>query len=162
PWHWHEDCGSVWCFFGPVEPRGAITRSVRPNFVTEVKTMTLPLQITFHNLSRSEPIEEKVRERAAHLEEFSEHILGCRVVIDVPHRNHQHGNHYQVRIALTVPGEVIVVNHESETHRDIHAVIRDAFNAAVRQLEDYVRRRRRLVKAHEPAPHARVRALFPA
>ncbi len=38
--------------------------------------------------------------------------------------------------------------------------IRDAFNAAGRQIEDYVRRARGDVKSHEAAPHGRVKLLF--
>jgi cold shock CspA family protein len=46
-------------------------------------------------------------------------------------------------------------------YRDIQVALRDAFDSARRQLEDYVRRQRRDVKAHEIAPHARVSQLFP-
>jgi ribosome-associated translation inhibitor RaiA len=108
--------------------------------------MHLPLQIAFHNLEPNEAIEEGVRLRAAKLDEFAEHIMGCRVVIEVPHRHHQHGNLYQVRIDLTVPGEEIVVNREPPAHtqyRDVTVAIRNAFDSAQRQLEDYVRCRGR-------------------
>jgi cold shock CspA family protein len=39
--------------------------------------------------------------------------------------------------------------------------MRDAFDTARRKLEDYVRRRRQAVKAHEVPPHGRVSRLFP-
>ena len=39
--------------------------------------------------------------------------------------------------------------------------IRDAFNAARRLLEDYVRIRRNKVKVHEAEPHGRITQLFP-
>jgi ribosome-associated translation inhibitor RaiA len=106
--------------------------------------MKLPLQIAFRNLSHSEAVEEAVREKAEKLDEFCDRIMRCRVVIEVPHRHHEHGNVYQVRIDLTVPGEEIVVSREAPKHvpdKDVHVAIRDAFDAARRQLEDYVRRR---------------------
>jgi ribosome-associated translation inhibitor RaiA len=112
-------------------------------------------QVTFHNLAHSPAIEAAVRERVAKLEEFCDHIIGCRVVIGVPHRHHEYGNLYHVRIDLTVPGEAIVINREAPTHaeyRDVHVAIRDAFGAARRRLEDYVRRRRHDVKTHESTP----------
>ena len=124
--------------------------------------MQLSPQITFHNLEPSTAIEGVVREKIAKLEEFCDRITGCRVVVEIPHRHHEHGNLYQVRIDLTVPGEEIVVNREAPEHvpyRDVHVAIRDAFDAARRQLEDYVRRHRRDVKVHEAAPHAKVRLL---
>jgi cold shock CspA family protein len=126
--------------------------------------MKLPLQIAFHNLPRSEAIEEMVRERAARLDEYCDQVMSCRVVVEMPHKHHQHGNQYQVRIDLTVPGEEIVVNREPPEHtqyRDVGVAIRDAFDSARRQLEDYVRRVRRAVKVHEGLPHARVSRLYP-
>ena len=124
--------------------------------------MKLPLEIAFHNLPHSEAIEAEVRAKADKLDEFCDQIMRCRVVVEVPHQHHKHGNFYQVRIDLTVPGEEVVVNREAPEHvpyRDVHVAIRDAFDAAKRKLEDYVRRHRRDVKVHEAAPHAKVRLL---
>lgn len=126
--------------------------------------MQLPLQIAFHNMPHSEVIEKTIREKAAKLDQFAGHIMGCRVVVEMPHRHHVHGNQYQVRIDITVPGEEIVVNREPPEHteyRDVDVALRDAFDAARRQLEDYVRRRRGSVKELETAPHGRVSKLFP-
>ncbi len=126
--------------------------------------MQLPLQIAFHNVPHSEAIEKTIRAKAAKLDQFADHIMGCRVVVEMPHRHHVHGNQYQVRLDITVPGEEIVVNREPPEHteyRDVEVAIRDAFDAAGRQLEDYVRRRRGCVKELETAPHGRVAKLFP-
>jgi cold shock CspA family protein len=46
-------------------------------------------------------------------------------------------------------------------HDDIEITIRDAFDAAKRKLQDYVRRRRGSVKTHQGPQHARVSRLFP-
>src|SRR5262245_33566163 len=110
----------------------------------EASTMQLPLQIAFHNMSRSDVIEDMVRDRVARLENLSDHLMGCRVVIETPHRHHEHGNQYLVRIDLTVPGGEIVVNREPPLHtanKNLEVALRDAFDSARRQLEDYVRRR---------------------
>jgi len=126
--------------------------------------MKLPLQVAFHNLPHSEAIEDEVREKADKLDEFCDQIMRCRVVVEVPHQHHEHGNFYQVRIDLTVPGEEIVINREAPEHvpyRDVQVAIRDAFDAARRKLEDYVRRHRHDVKAHELAHHAKVRQFYP-
>jgi ribosomal subunit interface protein len=124
--------------------------------------MKLPLQIAFHNMPHSEAIEELIREKAEKLDAFSDQIMSCRVVIEVPHKHHEHGNFYQVRVDITVPGEEIVINREASEHtafKDVHVALRDAFDAARRRLEDYVRKHRQDVKAHEPVPHARVREI---
>jgi cold shock CspA family protein len=126
--------------------------------------MQLPLQIAFHNLPHSEAQAEVIREHAAKLDEFYNHIMGCRVVVDVPHQHHREGNLYQVRIDITVPGADIVVNREPSLHevnKDFRVAVRDAFDAARRQLEDYARRQRLAVKHHQPPPHAKVSKLFP-
>ena len=126
--------------------------------------MQLPLQISFRHMDHSESIEALVREKATHLDTFAGHIMSCRVVVEPAGKHHLHGNRYEVRIDLTVPGEEIAVTREPGEHteyRDIQVALRDAFDSARRQLEDYVRRRRGSVKALETAPHARVTKLFP-
>ena len=52
--------------------------------------MQLPLTITFRHMEPSEAVENVVRERAAKLEHFCDHITRCDVVIDAPHRRHHH------------------------------------------------------------------------
>jgi cold shock CspA family protein len=127
--------------------------------------MKLPLQISFHNLDRSETIENRIREEAAQLDEFCDQIMSCRVVVDVPHRHHQSGNVYQIRIDIKVPAEEIAVTHEPAEHTprytDVNVAIRDAFDSAARRLEDYVRRQRRDVKRHDVALHGKIAKLFP-
>jgi cold shock CspA family protein/ribosome-associated translation inhibitor RaiA len=127
--------------------------------------MQLPLQVSFRDMEHSEAIEEIVREKAATLDEFASDIMSCRVMVELAGKHHQHGNLYEVRIDLTVPGGEIVVTREPSQHteyKDIHVALRDAFDSGRRQLEDYVRRRRGTVKTHEVPPHGRVRRLFRA
>lgn len=126
--------------------------------------MRLPLQIAFHNMDRTDEIEDKIAVEAERLEDFSDRIMSCRVVVDVPHRHHKEGNFYQVRIDLKLPGQEIAVKREPSEHldfRNLDIAIRDAFDEAKRQLEDMVRQQRGQVKAHESQPHARVARLFP-
>jgi len=78
--------------------------------------MQLPLQITFRNLDRSEAIEASISEHAAKLEKYCDQIMGCRVVIEAPHKHHQHGNHYHVRIDVTAPDAELVANREPDEH----------------------------------------------
>ena len=131
----------------------------------ERQLMQLPLQITFRNMESSVAIESRVRERASKLDTVCDHIMGCRVVIEAPHRHHHKGKLYHVRIDLTVPQGELVVSREpkdNHAHEDVYVAIRDAFKAAERQLEDYVRRQRGVVKTHEsPYAEGRVTKLFP-
>ena len=113
--------------------------------------MQIPLQITFKGIPSSPAIEERVRLQAARLDRFYHRITRCHVVVEEPqHRRHK-GNLFRLRIVLTVPGDEIVVNHDpglDHSHEDMEVAIRDAFDAATRQIEDYARRRRHEVKTH--------------
>jgi len=121
--------------------------------------MQLPLQITFHNLDRSEAVEAKIRERAEKLELYYGRIMRCRVAVEAQHKHHRHGNHYHVRIDVTVPSGELVASRQSgehHSHTDVYVAVRDAFDAICRQLEEYARRERRQFKAHEVPPHGRI------
>ena len=136
--------------------------------------MRHPLRVTFHDVAQSAAAKNYVRERVAKLESFCERITSCHVTIEAPHRHHRKGKAFQVRIDLKVPGREIVINRApnrlsvgrgsraeadrqiSENHRpskhgaheDLYVAIRDAFNAAGRQLQDHVRRQSGAIKAH--------------
>ena len=127
--------------------------------------MKLPLQIAFRNLQHSDAIEAAVRERAEKLEKFFDHITSCRVAVEARHKHHEHGNHFHVRIDVTVPNGELVANREPDEHHaytDVYVAIRDAFDAMRRQLEDFGRREGRRVKEHVTPPHGRIAELYPA
>ena len=143
--------------------------------------MTVPVQLTFRNIDSVEAIEAEIRDRAQKLELFYSPIMNCRVQIDGPAVRRKKGYSFQVRLRLTVPGDEIVINRaptlhsedrelskvhrhrrEMETGRkDIEGAIKQAFDAARRQLQNYARRQRADVKSHEPAALARVTKLIP-
>lgn len=126
--------------------------------------MKLPLQITFRNMEPSAAMEQNIRERAEKLDLFYDQIMSCRVMVEAQHKHHHQGNTYHARIDLKVPGEEIAVSRDpgkDHAHEDVYVAIRDAFDAARRQLEDYGRRQRVQVKAHETRPHGRIARLNP-
>lgn len=125
--------------------------------------MQLPVQISFRGMEPSDAVEAKIRERTARLDRFFDRIMGCRVVVESPHRRHHQGKLFHVRVDLTVPGGELAVTREPaehHAHEDVFVAIRDAFDAAQRQLEDYARRQRGDLKTHEGLPSGRVSKLF--
>jgi cold shock CspA family protein/ribosome-associated translation inhibitor RaiA len=119
----------------------------------------IPLQITFKGMGPSEAIEADVRGKAEKLERFSDHLMSCRVVIEAPHRHGHKGRLYHVGIDLGVVGGELAVTHEgplNHAHEDVYVAIRDSFDAAVRRVEDYERKRRGKVKTHEVPLHGRI------
>jgi ribosome-associated translation inhibitor RaiA len=118
--------------------------------------MHIPIQVTFKDMTVSDAIEAAAIHHAARLERYYPRITRCDVSIASPHRHHQKGRLYSVRVDLTVPGREIVVNRDppvDHSHEDVHLAIRDAFRATRRLLEDHVRGRRHQVKTHaKPTP----------
>jgi ribosomal subunit interface protein len=120
--------------------------------------MQLELQITARNFELTDPMRENIHERAGKLDSVYDHIMRCRVVVEVPHRHKHKGILYNVHIYMTVPGGELAIKREP--NEDIYVAIRDSFDAARRQLEDYARKQRGDTKRHEETPHARISALF--
>ncbi len=126
--------------------------------------MKLPLQITFRDMEHSDAIAARIQEKVEKLEQYHDRIMGCRVVVEAPHRHHHQGKIYNVRVDITVPGGEIVVNRDpglDHSHEDIYVAIRDAFDEAKRQLQDLARRRRGKVKSHEMPDHGHITILHP-
>lgn len=113
--------------------------------------MTLPIQIVFRHMDRSEALDAYIRERINELDQFFGRIMHCDVMVEADHKRHAHGNLYHVRIDITVPNKELVVRRDPEehhAHEDPYVAVRDAFDAARRQLEDYSRKHSARVKRH--------------
>ncbi len=126
--------------------------------------MLLTPEIVFRNIEPSPAVEAKVREKIDALERVFDRITSCRVVIEEPHRHHHAGNLFHIRIDLTVPGREIVVRRdppEHHAHEDVYVAVREAFDSARRQVEDYVREKRGQTKAHETPPHGKIARILP-
>jgi len=114
--------------------------------------MDIPLEIVFHEIRPSKRIEALVREHVAKLEKRFEHIIGCRVSIELPHKQHRRGNVPEVHIEIRVPRKELVISrepHKAKQRRvtlNVNAVLKDAFNAAEEQLTEYKRQLRGDVK----------------
>ena len=122
--------------------------------------------VTFRRIAPAPVLDADVRARLAKLERFHPNILAGDVMVERIQRHHERGNRIRVRVELLVPGGIIVVSHQSnergtatpldrETHKSAevdpqrkHArvAIREAFETARRQLQDFGRRQRGAVK----------------
>lgn len=105
--------------------------------------MQTPAQIAFHGFEPSEALKLLIDHRLVQLEKVHPRITTARVVVELPHRHHHTGNVWHVKLMVDVPGAEIVVNRETEKgerHKDPGPAIRDAFDAARRQLLDHARR----------------------
>jgi ribosome-associated translation inhibitor RaiA len=113
--------------------------------------MKLPLQVTFRDMAPLPSLDGTIRRHAAKLERFVPELISCHVVVEASAGHHRQGHVYAVKVDVRVPGDELFTG-ERQAHEEIAVAVREAFDAMARRLEDYVRRRRGLVKHHEPKP----------
>jgi ribosomal subunit interface protein len=104
-------------------------------------------------------VEAKIREKMTKLDQFSDRIMSCRVSVEESQRKQHQGKLFAVHVDITVPGKELVVNRVE--HEDLYVAVRDAFDAAKRQLEEHARKRRGDIKTHTEAPIGKVAKIFP-
>ncbi|MBZ8180119.1 HPF/RaiA family ribosome-associated protein [Oscillatoria salina] len=128
--------------------------------------MKIPLEISYRGVDKSEAIESLIRQKASKLEQVCNYMNSCRVIVEKIHEHPKSGSPYRVRIDMTVPpGHELAVDKSPDAgkqYEPLDAVIRDAFEAARRQLKELTEKQRGDVKFHpEQAMEAVVTKLFP-
>jgi cold shock CspA family protein/ribosome-associated translation inhibitor RaiA len=123
--------------------------------------MQVPLSISYRDIEKSDVIDNLIREKAQKLEQVCDYITSCRVAVERPHSFVKNRNPYRVRIDITVPPqqEVVVSKEPGNNEKDdaLPTVIREAFEAARKQLKKLVELQRQEVKVH---PEQEVRAII--
>ena len=125
--------------------------------------MDMPLEIVWHNLEKSEALEDEIRDRVDKLHRYFNHINSVHVAVDMPHRSQHAGKDYHIRIEVRVPGTELVVSHDpgkQSSHYDPYIAVRDAFSAMDRQLEGFSQKIRGEVKTLSGQPQGRVTRKF--
>ncbi len=126
--------------------------------------MQIPLQISWHGVEHTAADERDIREHVDRLERYYDRIVGCSVTVEAPHRHHKTGNPFAVKVVLSVPQSDVVVNHDASglNAETLHVAIRDAFEAARRQLRQRADRHRSHVKRHQRSIEpGRIASTFP-
>jgi hypothetical protein len=65
-------------------------------------------------MTGSPALEEEVRSRVSWLESYYPGIVGCRVLLEIPHRHRRHGRSLHVRIERALPGEDAARRHRGD------------------------------------------------
>ena len=100
--------------------------------------MNTELDITYRGMESSPSVDFVVREQLEKLEGHCPALTSCRVVVAAPSGRHKHGEHFHVTVDLTWPGHEIVADRDPAqrvSHEDCHSAIRDAFRAALREVD---------------------------
>jgi len=100
--------------------------------------MAALLQVTVREMPHSDAVEAAIRRKAASLDRVYARITAVRVTVEAPHHHHHQGNLYTVKLDITLPGGEIVVNRDHA--EDVYVALRDAFQAARRQLIEHAER----------------------
>lgn len=98
-------------------------------------------QITFSGMLASEPPRAEVRAWLEKLGALTRPMTNGQVLIEAVDRGRKE-QHYRVRMDLTLPTSVVVVDYDHPSngpHEDVYVAIRNAFRAARRQLEAHFR-----------------------
>ncbi len=104
--------------------------------------MEVPLKVTFRGLPPSDALRDRVNEHAQKLSTFHRHLIGCNVTIESPGHHHKHGQHFRVRIDMSVPqAELVVGNDGDARYEDAYAAVDGAFKDAERVLRDHAKKR---------------------
>jgi ribosome-associated translation inhibitor RaiA len=101
----------------------------------------IPCQITFRGMVASEPPRAEVRAWLEKLGPLTSSMTAGQVLIEAVDRGRKE-QHYRVRMDLTLPTSVVVVDYDHPSngpHEDVYVAIRNAFRAARRQLEAHAR-----------------------
>jgi cold shock CspA family protein len=105
--------------------------------------MDIPLEIAFHNAEPSAEIDALIRKHVGRLEKLYPHLIGCRVSVEMLHKQHRNGNVPEVHIAIRVPGREIAISREPHKVRqrrataNVQTSVKDAFRAAEQRLKDF-------------------------
>lgn len=114
--------------------------------------MQVPLVMTIKGIARVHAVKALIQELSHRVERFCDHVQSCRVAVEKDHSSQRSGRPYRVRIDMTVPpGHELVVRRESSEGDGLEplgTLVRDAFQAAARQLKDLVAKQRLEVKNH--------------
>lgn len=101
----------------------------------------------------------QIAAQSRRLEKFSPRITSCRVVVTGPNGRRRTDDFFQVELRIAMPNhkDIVVELQHGDAPEGEHAlVIRKAFDAAKRRIEDAERDPRGEVKIHASESHGRM------
>jgi ribosome-associated translation inhibitor RaiA len=100
--------------------------------------MQSALQITGDDMPQSVALDARIREKVVKLEKVCPRLAACRVAVSAQPRRAHDRRLFTVQLSITYPGGEIVVTRNH--HEDLMVVLRDAFIAGRRALDNCVSR----------------------
>lgn len=101
--------------------------------------MAAEMDVAFRGMEASEAVRAELEKRVERLNNHNPDVRRVSVVIEQAHRSQSQGNPFSVSLEVKIPGvNDVYVSHDpggAEEREDLYIAIRDAFEAAERQLE---------------------------
>lgn len=114
-----------------------------------------PITVSFKGIQKTKSLEDLIYQKTSKLEQICSHMTSCHITVEIANQHQRTGSPFRVNIDMTIPpGHELVVKHKSsegDLHDPLPHVLRDAFNAAGRQLKELVQRQQGEVKTHKRA-----------
>lgn len=127
--------------------------------------MQTPPEIKFHDIDRSEWVENYIVERVQRLDRFADGITSCHVTLSQEAAKHNKGNRYSLMVEVRLPPNHDIAAKKQKIVREMHtqlpALINLAFGAIETQLKRTAQLRRADVKRHDGEPRGLVAKLSP-
>jgi translation initiation factor 2 alpha subunit (eIF-2alpha) len=99
--------------------------------------MQKPLELSIQDTRNRQFAEEIIMAKISKLEQLYSGIIGIRVFIHQPHKNHRKGNAHMIKIDIKMPDYRIIVNCES--NYELPTLIHEAFEVAQRQVKNHAK-----------------------
>jgi len=119
--------------------------------------MQVTPQVIFHDVNRSQWVEDYIGERVQRLDRFAAGITSCRVTLAQEGASRHKGNRYSVLVEARVPPQHDLTVRKQQNLRNMQqqlpALINLAFGAIERQLKKTAALRRGEDKLHDGQPH---------
>lgn len=109
--------------------------------------MNSKLSITYRDMNSSQSIDYLVSEQLEKVERHWPSLQSCKVVIAAPTAKQTTGGHFQVSVDLLAPDAEAFADRDpsqSYVNEDCQAAVRDAFRAALKELNRDRDRRHKL------------------
>lgn len=143
---------------GDDQVRVAWTRAEAAGRPAHAATAAPLVEVVPHDVVITPEVQEYLQQRVGRLPEFYDRILSSRVVLRGETRHHQTGGPFSVHLYIDVPQRVVTVTRQQRDN--LHVAIREAFDAAQRQLQDLARKQRGDVSPTVQPPRGQVARIF--
>jgi len=110
------------------------------------RTFNMKEQITYRHMPHSPAMDARIRAHIAKLGDLHPRITTCHVIVDEVDRHKEQGRLFEIHIDVKAPHAEIVATRQR--HEDPYVALDDAFDVALRQIQDTLDRQRGDVKLH--------------